>query len=72
MAFEVLTAIGMNFAMFWDIVPRSQYVNQRLGEMSVLIWTTFQKKETLVSVSFHIFLNIVVLACTVFKLIIFK
>jgi hypothetical protein len=29
--FEVLTAVVMNVAIFWDIAPCSPYVNQRFG-----------------------------------------
>jgi hypothetical protein len=29
--FEVLTAVDMNVAIFWDIAPCSTYVNQRFG-----------------------------------------
>jgi hypothetical protein len=30
--FEVLTAVVMNVAIFWDIVPCSPYVKRRFGE----------------------------------------
>jgi hypothetical protein len=30
LGFEVLTAVVMNFAIIWDIAPRSPYVNGRV------------------------------------------
>jgi hypothetical protein len=29
--FEVLAAVVMNFAIFWDIAPRRPYVNRRFA-----------------------------------------
>jgi hypothetical protein len=36
---EVLTAVVMDFAVFWDIAPCSLYVNRRSTETSVHIRT---------------------------------
>jgi hypothetical protein len=29
--FEILTAIGMNVTIFWDIAPCTSHMNQRFG-----------------------------------------
>jgi hypothetical protein len=34
--FEVLTAVVMKFAIFWDIAPCSSYMSRRFGETDKL------------------------------------